>query len=316
MKKFTHAWLAFKAIKRLEQASFTKTEDKDVVQALVKFFQNHKDDVIQGAWYPDEIIKDMATSHVLKILPSSDSQNHFCSLPSTSLLFKHGKKSLHYKKSFTVDENDNLPNRCEALSHSIVDNLKIQQSEDKGSPVSPSGNHIALRMFMLSHYIADAHMPLHCDSRIYVKCFDLHEAIEKSWDDTIKKHFLIDKINERFYYDPDGYPLRDLKADSEYQTTFLRKVYDELGKREFIVGYGEANNNVMDFMDAVCQFSYLLAYSFIPENTDLKTMNDTNWQNLGTISFEDLSIASFADAIDSIARVWFRVWRRYAEWKE
>jgi hypothetical protein len=173
MKKFTHAWLAFKAIKRLEQTRFTKTEDKDVVQALVKFFQNHKDDVIQGTWYPDEIIKDTATGHVLKISPSSDSQNHFCSLPSTSLLFKPGKKSLHYKKSFTVDETDNLPNRWQALSHSIVDNLKIQQSEDKGPPVSPSGNHIALRIFMLSHYIADAHMPLQCDSRIYVKCFDL-----------------------------------------------------------------------------------------------------------------------------------------------
>jgi hypothetical protein len=316
MKKYTHAWLAFKAIKRLEQSSFTKTEDKDVVKALVKFFQNHKDDVIQGTWYPDDIIKDMATSHVLKISPSSDSQNQFCSLPSTSLLFKHGKKSSLYKKSFTVDENDNLPNRCEALSHSIVDNLKIQQSEDKGSSVVPSGNHIALRMFMLSHYIADAHMPLHCDSRTYAKSYDLHGTIEKSWDDSIQKHFLIDKNNERFYYDPDGYPLRDLKADSEYQLTFLRKVDDELGKREFVVGYGEANNNVMDFMDAVCQFSYLLAYSFISDNTDLKTINDTNWQKLGTISFEDLSIASFADSIDSIARVWFRVWRRYSDWKK
>ncbi|MBU2471901.1 MAG: hypothetical protein KKF20_05790 [Bacteroidetes bacterium] len=276
MKKFTHAWLAFRVIKRLEETGFTKVEDKNVVKALIKFYKDHKDDVLQGAWYPDDVIKDMASSHVLKISPSSEGQYQFRLLPSTSLLLKHGKKSPLYKKPFTVNKDDNLPNRCEALSHSIVDNLKIQQSEDKGSPVSPSSNHIALRMFMLSHYIADAHMPLHCDARDFSKGFKLHEVIEESWDKAIKKHFQIDKDNERFFYDPDGYPLRDMKADSDYQASFLRKVDDELAKRDFIIGYGESNNNVLDFM----------------------------------------KIAAFFDAIDSIARIWFRVWRRYLEWKK
>lgn len=316
MKKFTHAWLAFKAIKRLEETKFTKTEDKDTVKALIKFFKNHKDDVLQGAWYPDDVIKDMASSHVLKISPSQDGNNKFCSLPSTSLIYKHGKKSPLYNKAFTVDKETNLPNRCEALSHSIVDNLKIQQSENKGSPVSPSGNHIALRMFMLSHYIADAHMPLHCDNRSFAKGFELHDVIEKSWDETIKKHFLIDKDNDRFFYDPDGYPLRDSKQDTDYLSSFLHKVDDELVKRDFVVGYGENNNNVFEFMTAVCQFSYLLSYGFIPENQTPNSVKRDNWDKLGTISFEDLSIASFADAIDSISRIWFRVWRRYLEWKK
>ncbi len=314
MKKFTHAWLAFMAIKRLEETKLSN-RDRRYANSLIKWFKSHKDGVAQGAWYPDSVIKDMANSHVLKFTPSAEVGNKFKRLPTTYLNYKYGKSSPVKKKGFTVDKNDNLPDRCESIAHSVIDHLKMQESEDKGSPVSPTDNQIALLLFMLSHYMADAHMPFHCDSRRFSEGVDIHGRMEGEWDDRIRRHYRIDEDNERFFYDPYGYPLRDLASDQQYQSSFLKTVDGVLRDRKFIMSWGAKNKNVWDFMSAICQHSYLLSYCLIPQQYDHTNITLVNWQSLGSISFEDLSVAIFADAIDSIARVWLRIWRRYVKWE-
>jgi len=314
MKKFTHAWLAFMAIKRLEETKLSNT-DRGYANNLIGWFKSHKDGVTQGAWYPDLVIKDMANSHVLKLTPSDEASNKFNRLPTTYLNYKYGKSSPLKKKSFTVEKDDNLPARCESIAHSVIDHLKIQESEDKGAPVSPTDNQIALLLFMLSHYVADAHMPFHCDSRRFSEGKNLHGHIEGEWDDMIRRHYQIDENNERFLYTPSGYPLRDLSIDSEYQSSFLKRVDDVLRDRRFIMSWGAKNNNVWDFMSAICQHSYLLSYCFIPEQYDHTNVTSENWRSLGSLSFDKFSVAVLSDAIDSIARVWFRVWRRYLKWE-
>ncbi|HID20415.1 MAG TPA: hypothetical protein EYP28_05720, partial [Methanophagales archaeon] len=207
------------AIKRLEETKLSDT-DRRYANNLIRWFKNHKDGVTQGAWYPDSVIKDMANSHVLKLTPSDEAENKFKRLPSTYLNYHYGKSSPLWKKSFTIEKDDNLPDRCEAIAHSVIDHLKMQESEDKGSPVSPTDNQIALLLFMLSHYVADAHMPFHCDSRRFSEGKNLHGYIEGKWDDMIRRYYRIDEDNERFFYDPDGYPLRELRdssIDQEYQ---------------------------------------------------------------------------------------------------
>ena len=164
MKKYTHAWLAFMAIKRLEDTRISATNRK-YADNLIDWFKDHKDCVIQGAWYPDAVIKDMANSHVLKLTPSNDSDMKFKILPTTYMNYQYGKSSPLRSISFTIDKDDNLPDRCESIAHSVIDHLKLQEHEEKGSPVSPSDNQVALILFMLSHYVADAHVPFHCDSR-------------------------------------------------------------------------------------------------------------------------------------------------------
>ena len=314
MKKFTHAWLAFMAIKRLEETRLSDT-NRRYANNLIRWFKNHKDGVTQGAWYPDSVIKDMANSHVLKLTPSDESGNKFRRLPTTYMNYRYGKRSPVRRKSFAVEKDDNLPDRCESIAHSVIDNLKMQESEDKGSPVSPTDNHIALLLFMLTHYIADAHMPFHCDSRRFSEGIDLHGHIEGEWDDMIRRHYLIDDDNERFFYNPGGYPLRDSDTDQEYKSSFLKTVDDVLRDRKFFISWGAKNNNVWDFMSAICQYSYLLSYYFIAEQYDHTNVTMANWESLGGISFDECSVAVLSDAIDSIARVWFRVWRRYLKWE-
>jgi hypothetical protein len=308
------------AIKRLEDANLSGTDVEDA-QKLVEWFRRNKDGVIRGAWYPDSLIHDNANSHVLKFEPGG-TETKFRPLPKTYLSYNHGESSPVRSKAFkVVDPKDNLPDRCESITESVVDHLKIQESEEKGSAVSPTDNQVALLLFMLSHYVADAHVPFHCDGRQFSEGENIHGHMEKAWEDEMEHHYKIDngiknKGNERFFYDLAGYPSRDSTHEQEYQSSFLKRVEDELRGRKFDTLFGTGNNNVWDFMNAVCQHSYLLSYRFIPEGYDQKSVTADNWQSLGTISFPDLSVAVLADAIDSIARVWFRLWRRYEEWYE
>lgn len=315
MKKYTHAWLAFKAIERLERCEVSDS-DRKYANSLIKWFKSHKDGVIQGAWYPDEIIKDMATSHVFKFTPAPEGECTFRALPSTSLIYQAAKQSELYGKPFRIDSQNNLPQRCEALAHSVIDNLRVQAMEPKGSPIAPTGNHVALILFMLSHYVADAHMPLHCDSRQFSRGIDLHGTMEAEWEDEVEKHFEIDYPNERFLYNRDSYPLsRMLQL---YDQSLLKRVEEELATRAYLVDWGTGNNNVLDYMTALCQYSYLLSYRFLPPRYDESTVTLDNWRSLQGqgLSFEDLSRVVLSDAIDSIARIWLRVWRRYMQWME
>jgi hypothetical protein len=328
MKKFSHAWLALMAIKRLDNNKQALGEvDLKHAESLIFWFQNHKDDIVQGAWFPDELIKDMADNHVLKFAPSSQAPPNtvsyppekFRPLPKEYLIFQCGKDSSVRQQAFNVvDPKDNLPDRCESLAESVIDHLKVLQHTEKGSPVSPTSNQVALWLFMLSHYIADAHVPVHCDARKFSEGENIHGEMEKVWDDEIKKYYRLNAQKTRFLYDVDGYPatFKDVAADPSYQQSFLKAVADELAKRKLDFSFGGDNKNVWDFMNAVCHSSYLVSYRFFPPQYGPDSVNKNNWQNLAlpALSIHQVSTAVLADAIDSICRVWFRVWRRYEDW--
>lgn len=329
MKKWSHAWLAFMAVKRLEdkkqELSGTDLKHAD---SFIVWFKNHKDGVVQGAWFPDELIKDMADNHVLKLAPAGKApkgalripKEKFKALPSDYLIFRYGKDSPVRQKAFYIaDKNDNLPDRCESLAEAVVDHRKVQEYENKGSPVSPTDNQVALWLCMLSHYIADAHVPVHCDYRRFSEGKNIHGKLEKVWDDEIQKYYLLNKQKTRFLYDTNGYPApsRDLNSDELYQKSFLKAVGDELEKRKLNFSFGKDNKNVWDFMNAVCQNSYLISYRFFPPKYGPDNVTNENWKDLAPppgFSLEQISTAVLADTIDSICRVWFRVWRRYEKW--
>jgi hypothetical protein len=157
-------------------------------------------------------------------------------------------------------------------------------------------------------------MPLHCDSRKFSSGIDLHGIIEGLWDDEIRKYYKLDLLNERFFYNPDGYPLR---VDAGFDNSFLKKVEEGFATRKFIGSFGDGMN-LQSSMLVVCQYSYLLAYAFIPPGFNETNVTAQNWQSLEgqTPSFDQLSVSVFSDAIDAIARTWLQVWKRYLDWKK
>lgn len=315
MKQFTHAWLAFMAIKRLENVSLTDN-NRTVADNLILWFKNNKDGVIRGAWYPDSVIKDNANSHVLKINPAATGDSLFKDLPNTSLMRDYRTNAGLYQQPYAINPDDNLPDRCEALAHAVIDNLKIQFNEEKGSAVAATDNHIAQLLFMLSHYVADAHMPLHCDSRSFSSGADIHGHIEKQWEKAVEERCRIDVLNQRFIYDAGGYPLCDAQQTTPDNGSVLSRVETELDNRPFRIGWAGDNGNVWDFITAVCQHSYLAAYALIPQGHDHTNVTTATYPHLNpAVSFDDWSVAVLADAVDSIARIWFRIWRRYLTWE-
>ena len=308
MKKYSHAWLAFMAIKRLQYGPIPE-ELKEDANSLVKWFHDYRDFVIEGSWYPDEVFKDMATSHVIKYRPAPRSEaREFKKLPRTMKLYTLGQKSDLYKKQFTI-ESGNCADRCESIAHSIIDNFKILRMEDRGCPLTTTNNHIAMRFFILSHYIADCHMPLHCDCRSFSSGANIHGFIESEWDKQVRKSYNIDIPNNRFFYDPAGYPLY------AKPTPLILAVEDDIINREYYHPWGPGNGNTWDYISAVSEYSYLMSYRLIPAEYDDKNL--TKEVYLGTEAYsklEEYSRAILCDAVDSIARVWLHVWARYRTW--
>ena len=315
MKKYTHAWLAFMAMKRLDQAALPETEGsgkstvevKRFAKSLVRWFKNYRDYVVQGAWYPDEVFSDQGVSHGVKYVPDeiSDEPRSFKALPeSMEVRQLMMAESRLFGRQFTI-EKGNLCDRCDAMAHTIVDNFKIQYREDKGNPIAPSSTHMAMRFFIMSHYIADAHMPLRCDARSLAK---IHAAVETQWENGVKKSYKIDEDNYRFFYDPDGYPLKTDKVAS-----LMGEVERKILERPFIYNWGNSDYSTWDYMSAVTEYSYLLAYEMFPK--DFVDMGWTEYKKRPeALRFEEYSAKLMADAVDSIARAWLHVWVRYRLW--
>ena len=303
------------AMKRLDQATLPETEGsgKSEVQvakfarSLVRWFKNYRDFVVQGAWYPDDVFADQGSSHGVKYEPDllSEDARAFKVLPDTmevrNLMMEESKL---YGRPFNIVKG-NLCDRCDAMAHTIVDNFKIQYREEKGNPISPSSTHMAMRFFIMSHYIADAHMPLHCDAR---SLGTIHTAVENQWESAVKKSYMIDEDNERFFYDPNGYPLKTDKMKS-----LMSLVEEKILSRPFIYNWGYSDYSTWDYMSAVTEYSYLLAYEMFPSDFE-----DTGWTNYkktpAAARFEEYSLKLMTDAIDSIARAWLHVWIRYRLW--
>ncbi|MBO4332452.1 MAG: hypothetical protein IKP81_12570 [Paludibacteraceae bacterium] len=68
-------------------------------------------------------------------------------------------------------------------------------------------------------------------------------------------------------------------------------------------------------MSGVSQYSYLFSYylvpeSFTPSQSYTEFTNLTEWGR----NFDTYNKMIFADAIDSIARIWLHVWIKYRNW--
>lgn len=316
MKKYTHAWLAMMAMKRLDKASIPEVDGTGAsakplakyANSLVRWFKNYRDFVVQGAWYPDEVLCDQGMSHGLKHTPFDLGEKpKFMKLPDTMEIYNlmRAESPIFKKKQAFIVVKGNLNARCDAMAHTIVDNFKIQYHEEKGNPIIPSSTHMAMRFYIMSHYLADSHMPLHCDARALG---GIHASIEKSWEDQIKKSYRIDDKNNRFYYDPDGFPLA-----TDEMTSLIKAVEEDLVTRPFIYSWGASGYSTREYVESVAQYSYMLAHEMVPEN-----IGDISWSKYKETEtyqrFDEYSAKLLADAVDSIARAWLHVWIRYREW--
>jgi hypothetical protein len=166
---------------------------------------------------------------------------------------------------------------------------------------------------MLAHYVADGHMPLHCDSRKFND--SIHSGMEEVWEHDVLTHYELEPvpgiINEkRFILDKQGLPI--VKDTEKFQSSHLGKVVKTLENRDFIMGFGNRNNNVWDYMVDVCFFSYLLSTEILP--LDIKNLEKFGFNEFKIkymVEFENATGPILSDTIDSLARIWFHAWKEY-----
>lgn len=354
-----HAWLALMALERIKRPknsqSFKKSflggnfpdfflgDDFDSyfqaqAEKFAGFFDKHKDAFVQGAWFPDNVIADNLTGgHTFKLRKPVNEDENKASKEITNHTPEHlgslkalGIKESRFKEKLYVEDSYNLPDRCEALSHAIRDMILIQNEEPKGSDILFVDDQITLYFLMLSHYLADSHVPPHCDSRDFYGPSTIHPDMEEYWDKEIEKYYEFDKKRGVFDYDIDGAPeLKEEKPGEEFKKSILYKVIEELNGRKWLLTqkkvaaldkeiFGVGNKKVYDYVKAVCYASYLISTDFIPENVSeaeykkLKILEDPKYKE----KLDKLSVCILADAIDSIALVWLLTWDKYKALKD
>jgi len=237
------------------------------------------------------------------------------------------------RKPYWIHEEvgGHLPDRVIALTHGIIDMLKmgdypqafyakrkrakayrdddLSRQRIKDLSLSPnfSARQIALMFFMASHYICDAHMPLHCDLRDYGGKGigrripkTMHPSIEARWEEL--------------------FPEKERLIIHDYSRESLDAVVTDLPRGSFIEidtdrGYSLGRitlpkKNEWDEMVNVCRVSYALARKWIRKPyTDI----DELISDEGEEDFRRVTNMIFHDAVMEVARIWCKAWNVFVK---
>ena len=359
MKQKAHAWVALRALKLVDDS---KIENTDTLIQLLTYYLS---DIWNGAWLPDTLIRDMSYGHIFKMDSSdrfvSDISYHdslqvsYDELKSETMgkrlcLESYLEDSEELEKPYWVaNRGGKLPDRVIALNHMIIDMLKmgdfplafyvkketpdeymdyLTKKKVKDLSLSPnfSARQIALTFFMVSHYICDAHMPLHCDLRdMYSETVDggtkerrlpksLHPGIEAVWEKAFrsKSRFTIHKYTkesvEKITTNMPKNSLIEIDKDPKYKLS--TKLYKSMP-------------NEWDEMVNICRISYAVSRKWIPKSfAEIKSIigkkkcekeaSPLKYEDIikiiGEDEFKIVTNQIFHDAVESVARLWYRAW--------
>ena len=256
-----------------------------------------------------------------------------------------------------LKEGGHLPNRVIALSQMIGDMLKMSNfplahyakkkkkkfMDSSNIPISISkqtiqnlskspnftAREIALTFFIISHYVCDAHMPLHCDLRDFSPTSKrykwkrrlpekLHTWIEKYWEESFppKKSLLLtaytkDTLDIIVIDKMPKNTMMQIDEDSKY------KLSEKVSKR--------LKGDEWNEMVYTTRVSYAVARKWIPKDNDWfslmpkryaefkRMVSDKQGFGDGAFAedFEDVTNRIFHDTVESVARIWYKSWKRF-----
>ena len=335
MKQRAHAWVALRALKFVDDLNRAPR----LVELMSYYLSDAwdgawlPDTLIRDMGYghvfkmdddPDYLEYDIASRDYRKKSYTSLKK----SLAGKRLCLSYAKDSDALKAPCWVhDQNGgNLPDRVIAISHSIGDMLKMSDypmafyaskkrskaylDDDLSSvnvkdlTLSPnfSARQIALMLFMVSHYICDAHMPLHCDYRDYGSPSQrrvregLHASIEAKWEKSFpdKEAVMLHDYAKTCLDDIAG---REMPAGSIIEI-------DTDGKYGLSCKLSRLKGNEWDEMVNVCRVSYAVSRKWIGGG-----LQDAD--EMGQEEFREVTNCVFHDAVECVARIWLKIWDRF-----
>ena len=325
MKKYTHAWLALKAMELLKTYhGHFNDERNECVKRLVNFMSRYPSTFVRGAWFPDTVIKDNTQGgHTWKYyLDPSNGRLVSYRPPSHNTCRSFVQSELDAKVSLD-DRTSDLPDRCEALSQTIRDTIRITNKIPSGDVIAFNDSQVAIFFLMLSHYVCDAHVPVHCDNRDFYKPSEVHPDLEAVWEYEIKKYYRISTKTQQFNLDEN----QNLQLDTGhrgYENSILFKC-DEILRQsvwenmtqtgeDWRAFLGRGNKKIWDYLVSVCLVSFHMSLKMFPLAPPAGIDYDT--VRIMRVSTFKESVIQYsphilADAINSVALVWLATWERW-----
>ena len=346
MDYLTHAWIALRATKLLE--------DEGQSPELVAILKAHGPMTLAGAWLPDQTsdsgrAEAGSECHILKfdLFPMTDplksrfvvNRDKFLDgLGSTRAMPDYIRNAgvLDQKwwdqayKGDVKSPGQHVVNRAQAFSLTMLDLLVLGDAElcghtTKIPTIAKSVERTALtseaeavfHFFILSHLVADSGMPCHCDARLLSKCGNgLHNVIEDRW------HTLIQNT-----YTGKPTPCRDKATEGEMEE-YGDYVYQNVTSADSVFGIdfnkpkptipdlGNGNDVWLELMQ-VCRASFAIA-SIIADPVTYpyggsglapfdKVFPKENGQDSQKLKDFDRTIMH--DAVLNVAIVWKHVWK-------
>jgi hypothetical protein len=165
---------------------------------------------------------------------------------------------------------------------------------------------VAMLLWMLSHYVADAHMPFHCDNRALAATSaksNTHGAIEDLWGEQVPPFFARDRL---------------LRSDED---AILAAPYPE--DSQFAgIAFGDdvpalKGGDPWKAAVYICRASFAASFALVPETTaPVDSKKDIPLTDIlsdgkgicGEEQFWKVSRAAIQDAVDAIAMLWVDLW--------
>lgn len=336
MNQRTHAWIAIRAIRLLE--------DEGSVPSLVELMKPYARHASIGAWIPDKRDAKLGSAqtqnHVFKIKPFNGNlktrfimskQVTFKLLTDNRLakdfLERHSDilDDAWWKESYKADPppGKHLANRAMALSIGNIDLLilgdpivqeilpgRIDFISNIAADVKSSQGQVALFFFMLSHFVADSLMPCHCDDRD-LSDYDtgLHKELESHWSKIVGKEFDEKPLLES---NLSGDQLLSLAmdVDNKFNIQFANKVPGIQTKDiwEEIVLLCRASFGIASVIAPPTDYPYKPKKQVFVKFSDLFTKNEE-----GKALLKDVDQTIMHDAVLNVAIVWKDMWMNFKD---
>lgn len=305
MKHNTHIYLAQKAIEFLydacgnlydlnenEIAGKRKRDTRAEAKMLQRLLQFHEHEVLEASWAPDDIVCDKAIYHTFKLFTKTD----FTDAEAYALETHQYNGSTFYR----AKQGGGLPFKIDHLAKLINDMIKLRKYNDAFSMKG-----IMYMMLMLSHYVIDAHVPMHCDLRDdspkdwtpkQGKYYDdkYHGKLEKEWDVVTTEYAVesgcIDAERNCDYKKTNGREVLKSKI------AFDLKVKDHIDELKV---YDIPNNKLMSFIIDVCIKSKERNGVIFGKGEVKPNMEQ----------FENLTREIYADCLGDLISIWLYIWK-------
>jgi len=328
----THAWIAIRAIALLEDTGLEK--------GLVTLLKPHARKASVGAWIPDQVdakrggAGNITECHVLKMEPYEGTQKVRFVVKKDELLERIGmlRRTAQFLQTDSTLSKDwwsmpfkgdvpkagqHLPNRIMALATMLKDLLlmgdeqvdhlipgEIRFAQYLAPELRTREEAAAAYFFMLSHFVADAHMPCHCDGR-KLAGYDkgLHKELESYWSRKVGTNF------EKKYLLGDDFGTNILQVarnvDAKIDLVFDNEPLPDINKKHDI------------WLEAVylCRATFAMASIIAPcskypyggnQRAPFSTLfADDNKQLL-----DEMSSTVMHDAVLSTAIIWKHLWNK------